>query len=60
MTVANLPREDLDVELALLDDPALPSRSAMDDAKLDELVASIRASGSARADYRRASVRASR
>lgn len=45
MTIAAGTREFLDVPLALIDDPELPSRSAMDDAKLDALTESIRAIG---------------
>lgn len=41
MTTPTPARELLDVPLALLDDPAVPSRAEMDDAKLDELAASL-------------------
>lgn len=45
MTVAQVAREFRELPLATIDDPALPSRSAMDDTKMDELVSSIRANG---------------
>lgn len=45
MNVASIPREFKELPLGLIDAPDLPSRSEMDDAKLDELVASIRANG---------------
>jgi ParB/RepB/Spo0J family partition protein len=34
-----------EIPLALIDEPALPSRSKMDDAKMDELIADMRANG---------------
>ena len=45
MDAANLPREFKHLPIALIDAPALPSRSEMDDTRMDELVASIRAVG---------------
>lgn len=45
MTIATIRRELLDVPVGLIDAPALPSRSQMDDQKLDELTASLRAIG---------------
>jgi ParB family transcriptional regulator, chromosome partitioning protein len=42
---AQAAREFIELELALVDDPALPSRSDMDDDKLEDLAASIRAIG---------------
>lgn len=45
MSVAAIPREFKELPIGLIDAPDLPSRSAMDDAKMDELVASIRATG---------------
>lgn len=45
MTVVTQAREFLNCELALIDDPALPSRSAMDDEKLEALVTSVRTIG---------------
>jgi ParB/RepB/Spo0J family partition protein len=45
MTTAIAAREFLTIPIALIDEPSLPSRSDMDDAKLDELVESIRLIG---------------
>lgn len=45
MTIATYSRELLELELALIDDPELPSRTEMDDEKLEQLVESIRANG---------------
>jgi ParB family chromosome partitioning protein len=45
MTIAAAPREFKELPVGLIDEPELPSRSQMDDAKLDELVASIKAIG---------------
>jgi ParB family transcriptional regulator, chromosome partitioning protein len=45
VSVSAASREFRDLPLSMLDEPALPSRSEMDDAKLDELAASIRAHG---------------
>jgi ParB/RepB/Spo0J family partition protein len=43
--LAAAPREFKDIPLGLIDVPELPSRSTMDDDKLDELTASIRRNG---------------
>lgn len=45
MSVAALPREFLSVPLTDIDEPALPSRTSMDDAKMDSLTESIRSVG---------------
>lgn len=45
MSLAGVTRELREVALVLIDEPALPSRSAMDEQKMDELVASMRADG---------------
>lgn len=45
MSLAAIQREVRDVPLGLIDDPELPSRSSMDEQKLDELAASIRRDG---------------
>lgn len=45
MNVASIDRKFDELPIALIDEPQLPSRSAMDDTKLDELVSSIRANG---------------
>lgn len=45
MTSAASTPQHLPIEIELIDDPDLPSRSAMDDDKLDALAASIRAVG---------------
>ena len=45
MTIRDTPREFKEVPLGLIDDPALPSRSSMDDRAMDELVASVQAIG---------------
>lgn len=45
MNTAPLTREFKELPIALIDAPVLPSRSAMDDTLLDELVASIRENG---------------
>jgi ParB family chromosome partitioning protein len=45
MNLAHVPREVKEIPLGLIDDPALPSRATMDETKLDELAASIRAVG---------------
>jgi ParB family chromosome partitioning protein len=45
MTVVQVAREFRELPIASIDEPVLPSRSAMDDTKMDELVASIRANG---------------
>lgn len=45
MTIAATPREFKELPIGLIDEPVLPSRSQMDEQKLDELVASIRAIG---------------
>jgi ParB family transcriptional regulator, chromosome partitioning protein len=45
VTLATTPKEDRDLAIDLIDDPALPSRSQMDDEKLEQLAASIRAVG---------------
>lgn len=45
MSVALLPREFKELPLALIDEPPLPSRTQMDEQKLEELVASIRQLG---------------
>jgi ParB family chromosome partitioning protein len=45
VTTDATPREFKELPLGLLDDPALPSRSEMDETAMDELVSSIRANG---------------
>lgn len=45
MSVAQAPREFKELPLSLIDEPALPSRSAMSDERMDALVSSIRAIG---------------
>ena len=45
MNLAEITREFRELALALVDEPALPSRSTMDDEKMRELVGSIRANG---------------
>lgn len=45
MNLASITREFKELPLALVDEPTLASRSSMDDAKMAELVDSIRASG---------------
>lgn len=45
MSVAAIAREFLELPLSLIDEPALPSRSSMDDQKMDDLAESIRANG---------------
>lgn len=45
MTIANAARETKDIPVGLIDEPELPSRTAMDEQKLDELAASIKAIG---------------
>jgi len=45
MRLAELAREPLDVPIGLINPPALPARLGMDETKLDELTASIRAHG---------------
>lgn len=45
MNLAAIPREFLEVPLGLIDAPELPSRSTMDEIKLDELTANIRLNG---------------
>lgn len=45
MSVAAIPYEFLALPLDSIDEPALPSRSTMDDEKLDQLVESVRANG---------------
>ena len=45
MNLAAIPRELREIPIALIDEPVLPSRASMDDAKMDELVASIRTVG---------------
>jgi ParB/RepB/Spo0J family partition protein len=45
VNVASIQREFKELPLSLIDAPALPSRSAMDDALMDELAVSIRANG---------------
>lgn len=45
MSIAVPRREYLEIELALVDDPALPSRADMDDEKLEALTESIRTVG---------------
>lgn len=45
MTLALVPREFRELPIAAIDEPSLPSRSAMDETKMDELVHSIRANG---------------
>lgn len=44
-TVRALPREFRELPLDLIDEPTMPSRTEMSDAKLEELVADIRANG---------------
>jgi len=45
VNLAEITREFSELALALVDEPALPSRSTMDDEKMRELVGSIRANG---------------
>lgn len=45
MTTANAAHESRALSLELIDDPVLPSRSEMDDQKLEELTESVRAVG---------------
>lgn len=45
MSVAAIAREFRELPIALIDEPALPSRSEMDDTRMEELVESIRANG---------------
>lgn len=45
MSLASIPREFKELPIGIIDDPASPSRSAMDDVALDELVADIRVKG---------------
>ncbi len=45
MNLAAITRELKEVPIGLIDEPVLPSRSSMDETKLDELTANIRANG---------------
>lgn len=45
MTLATMLREFKELPIGLIDEPALPSRSSMDEARMDELVESVRAIG---------------
>jgi ParB family chromosome partitioning protein len=45
VNLSTVKREFLDVPLGLIDEPVLPSRSGMDEEKLDELTANIRLNG---------------
>ena len=45
MNLADVKREFLELPLGRIDEPVLPSRSTMDEQRLDELAASIRANG---------------
>jgi len=45
MTPGLVTREERELPLAVIDEPALPTRSTMDEEKMDQLVASIRAHG---------------
>lgn len=45
MNLREIPREFRELPLGLIDEPALPSRSTMDEERLDELTASIRVDG---------------
>lgn len=45
MSLAGVKRELREIPLGLIDEPALPSRSTMNEQKMDELVASMRADG---------------
>jgi ParB family transcriptional regulator, chromosome partitioning protein len=45
MDPSRQPREFKEIPVGLIDDPELPSRTQMDDEKMSELVASIRANG---------------
>lgn len=45
MNLAEISREFRELPIGLIDEPPLPSRSAMDETRLEELVASIRAVG---------------
>jgi ParB family chromosome partitioning protein len=45
MTAPSAQREYKEIPLSLIDDPALPSRTSMDDTAMDELARSIRAIG---------------
>lgn len=45
MSLADVKREFLELPIGLIAEPVLPSRSSMDEHRLDELTASIRASG---------------
>lgn len=45
MNLADVKREFREIPIGLIDEPVLPSRSSMDETRLDELAASIRANG---------------